>query len=341
MTRRSDRCYSSSSVVPVILLLSMVIAGCSNRPDNILTEKEMVALMADMQLAEAYTNVSNQQMQVSDYRLKMGKSVLAAHGITQEQLDTTLAWYGRNLDDYSELYAKVDKEIIKRRKHLLNMSGEEDGLDDDNLLWRFGKNGQLSMLGNTDGWIVSVTDPDLQKGDRLQWTMHLDAPVQMNGVLGVEYSDGSSEAGSSVFIGRNRVELVCQTDTGKDVKRIYGTLRIKNPEMLPVYADSIRLVRLPYDSVEYRLHRSNKHYGIPSVRKPKKEEAITDTLTVAEPVVEQKAPEKGNTVMWNADRRKISNSDLDESKVSRPSVTPHKIDERVRIKPSKLHKDRK
>ena len=53
MTRRSDRCYSSSSVVPVILLLSMVIAGCSNRPDNILTEKEMVALMADMQLAEA------------------------------------------------------------------------------------------------------------------------------------------------------------------------------------------------------------------------------------------------------------------------------------------------
>lgn len=45
--------------------------------------------------------------------------------------------------------------------------------------------------------------------------------------------------------------------------------------------------------------------------------------------------------MWNADRRKISNSDLDESKVSRPSVTPHKIDERVRIKPSKLHKDRK
>ncbi len=57
--------------------------------------------------------------------------------------------------------------------------------------------------------------------------------------------------------------------------------------------------------------------------------------------MEQKAPEKGNTVMWNADRRKISNSDLDESKVSRPSVTPHKIDERVRIKPSKLHKDRK
>ena len=207
MTRRSDRCYSSSSVVPVILLLSMVIAGCSNRPDNILTEKEMVALMADMQLAEAYTNVSNQQMQVSDYRLKMGKSVLAAHGITQEQLDTTLAWYGRNLDDYSELYAKVDKEIIKRRKHLLNMSGEEDGLDDDNLLWRFGKNGQLSMLGNTDGWIVSVTDPDLQKGDRLQWTMHLDAPVQMNGVLGVEYSDGSSEAGSSVFIGLSLIHI--------------------------------------------------------------------------------------------------------------------------------------
>ncbi|MDE5713482.1 MAG: DUF4296 domain-containing protein, partial [Muribaculaceae bacterium] len=247
----------------VCLLFSALTSGCDDRPKEVLSEKKMVRLMADMQLAEAYVNMSGQPSSRGDYRLEMGRSVLAAHGVTQEQLDTTLAWYGRNLDDYSELYAKVDKEILSRKKKLLNMTDEELEMEESDILWKYGKNGVISKLGNTDSWIFSVSDPDLQKGDRLQWSMHITSPVQVNGVLGVEYDDGSSDASSSVFIGRNKLELTCQTDTGKTVKRVYGTMRAKDESYLPLYADSISVVRLPYDSMEYKSFRNARHYGIP------------------------------------------------------------------------------
>lgn len=297
----------------VCLLFSALISGCDDRPKEVLSEKKMVRLMADMQLAEAYVNMTGQPSSRGDYRLEMGRSVLAAHGVTQEQLDTTLAWYGRNLDDYSDLYAKVDKEILSRKKKLLNMTDEEMEMAESDILWKYGKNGVISKLGNTDSWIFSVSDPELQKGDRLQWSMHITSPVQVNGVLGVEYEDGSSDATSSVFIGRNKLELTCQTDTGKTVKRVYGTMRAKDESYLPLYADSISVVRLPYDSMEYKTFRNAKHYGIPVVKKPKKVVEESDSVSGAPkesdepevPELKKDIPQNDKPAMWNGGLRPV------------------------------------
>ncbi len=299
MTEINNRHISKVLFIP-FLLLAMLFSGCNNRPKEVIGEKKLVRLMADMELAEAYANMSNQSSQGKDYRYELGKSVLAAHGVSREQLDTTLAWYGTNLDDYSKLYAKVDKEILNRKKKLMNLSDEEMEMQEGDILWKYGKNGLLSNLGYSDSWIFSVDDPELQKGDRLQWSMHIDAPVQMNGVLGVEYEDGSSEASSNVFIGRNRLEMTFQTDTAKSVKRVYGTMRLKDEKQMPLFADSIAVVRLPYDSVEFRSARNVKRYGIPVVRKPKKEEKA-DTVDSAKEGIE-KAPfpsDNNKPLMWN------------------------------------------
>lgn len=266
---------------PVLCLTGLLLlAGCSQRPKEVLSEKKMIKLMADMEIAESYAGIADRGPSGGDTRYELGKGVLAANGVTQEQLDTTLAWYGRNLDDYSDLFAKVDKEIISRKKKLLNLS-QDEVIEEGDILWRYGKNGMLSNLGNSQAWVLSVDDPDLQQGDRLEWTMHIDNNSQMNGVLGVEYTDGSSEAASSVFVGRNKIELICQTDTGKTVRRIYGSLRVKEEKNLPIFADSISLRRIPYDSVEYYSHRNLKRYGIPSpkVVKPVEEK---DSLIVDE-----------------------------------------------------------
>lgn len=292
-----------------LLFLAIILSGCNDRPKEVLSEKKMVRLMADMELAEAYSNMSSQGHQDHDYRYELGRSVLATHGVTQEQLDTTLAWYGRNLDDYSELFEKVDKEILKRKKKLMNLSDEEMEMAESDILWKFGKNGLLSSLGNTDSWIFSADEPELQKGDRLQWSMHIDEPVQINGVLGVEYEDGSSEASSNVFIGRNRLELSLQTDTGKVVRRVYGTIRLKDDTHKPLFADSISVVRLPYDSMEYRMSRNVKHYGIPVVRKPKIE-VKGDSIDSDEEEIEiGQSPNPDNStngkdkpIMWNGNK---------------------------------------
>lgn len=294
---------ANKTYILYLLLVCVSLAGCSKRPKEILSEKQLVRLMADMELAESYSNIADVRSHDSEYRLELGKSVLAAHGITQEQLDTTLSWYGRNLDDYSELYAKVDKEILERKKKLLKMTDEEIQMEESDILWKYGKNGLLSDLGTSDGWILSVTEPELQQGDRLLWSMHIDNPVQLNGVLGVEYADGTSEAVSSVFIGKNKLELDYQTDTAKVVKRIYGSIRLKDngSGSLPIFADSINLVRLPFDSMEYRIHRNVKRYGIPSPKKKNVEEKV-DSISLRASIPSEEPPVLKNDepIMWSS-----------------------------------------
>ncbi|MDE6095448.1 MAG: DUF4296 domain-containing protein [Muribaculaceae bacterium] len=319
-------------VIPGMLLTaSALLSGCGDRPKEVLSEKKMVRLMADMELAEAYVNMNGQPSSRENYRLEIGRSVLAAHGVTQEQLDTTLAWYGRNLDDYTELYAKVDKEILARKKKLLNMTDEELEMQEGDILWKYGRNGVISDLGNTDSWVFSVSDPELQKGDRVQWSMHIMSPVQVNGVLGVEYEDGSSDASSSVFIGRNRLELTCQTDTGKTVKRVYGTMRSKDESYLPLFADSISVVRLPFDSMEYKTSRNIRHYGVPAVRKPKKTAEVSDSISVKDSIskidrdVELKPapPGKEKPAMWNGGERLTPARPADAPRRQARPVAPH------------------
>ncbi len=276
---RLNKSISRFFICGAAIFSASIFLGCDRRPKEVLSEKEMVSLMADMQLAEACLNSSAVSVHSGDGRLELGRSVLAAHGVTQEQLDTTLAWYGRNIDNYSELFEKVDKEIVARRKKL--MKGAETDFDETEAgnLWRYGSHSYLAALGNSDAWILSVDEPEMSSGDMLEWSLHLLNPIQLSGVLGVEYDDGSSEATTNMFIGRPKIEMRLQTDTGKNVKRIYGVLRAKESSDLPVHADSIRLRKLPFDSLEYRKIRGQKRYGLPS--RISKKNVEKDSLSLA------------------------------------------------------------
>lgn len=248
----------------ILILSGLLASGCKEKKEKVLSEKEMVDLIVDLKLAEAYANTQLNGPNPSEQRRELAKSVLAQHNVTQEQLDTTLGWYGRNLDEYAELYEKVDKRLLQKRKKLMkDTEGDLANKEGDNF-WAYGKNGIISSLGNNDGWIISLSDPDLNRGDKLEWTMHINnASTPLVGVLGVDYDDGTSEAVSTYFTNRQHIELSLQTDTGKTAQRIYGTLRLKKSDSTPLFADSIALRRLPYDSLEYSRFRSQRKYGYP------------------------------------------------------------------------------
>lgn len=270
MTRLHRHIFPYAAAI-LLTAMSAGFSGCSKKPKGTISEGKMVTLMADMQLAETYSNMEYVGSESGEKREQLGKAILAKNGVTQEELDSTLAWYGHNLDDYTKLFEKVNKEIAKRKKEVLKLDKDEEA-DQGNMLWPYRKNGTLSPLGNSDSWVVSIDDPELQKGDMLLWKMHLNKPAPAVGVLGVEYDDGTSEAVTSQIAGRPNVEIKMQPDTGKNVTRIYGTLRIKEAHQLPLFADSISLVKLPFDSVEYHRYRSQRKYGIPARQKPKVEE---------------------------------------------------------------------
>lgn len=246
-----------SLIVPVGLILSM---GCTRRPAKVLDEQEMVELLADMQLAEAYYHLSGHTPGVSNPSEEIGQQVLAMHNVTQEELDSTLSYYGRNLDDYSLLYEKVDAEINRRRKRLDKIMPDVTKIDGSEL-WNRGQFGYVSPLGTTDGWIFSVTDPSVDKGEKITWSLHLTDPVPMKGILGVEYEEGNSEIVSLNFTGKKKIEFVLQTDTAGKVRRLFGNLAAESKNNLPLYADSIRLYTSPFDSIEFENRRNKRKYG--------------------------------------------------------------------------------
>lgn len=231
--------------VPVFIY---VFSACGNRPSNVLKEKEMVSLMVDMELAEAYSNTQN-HIQNSE-KTEMGKRVMELHGVSEETLDTTLAWYGRNMDEYSQLFEKVDKELEKRRKKYTELPGELLKEGDD--LWIFSPHLTISPLSGEDALNFSIPNPEIEKGEILHLSFFLPNSTNIKGTFGVEYKDGSGEASVSNSNNKHNIKIELQTDTAKEVSRIFGSMHVKDLKALPLYIDSISLKAEPFDSTSYR-----------------------------------------------------------------------------------------
>lgn len=265
-----------TSPLSAILLLCLcnILFGCSGKPRDVIPENRFVDLMADMQLAEAYADNNPDGRDIMTRRNELAKRVMSGYGVTQDEIDSTLLWYGKNIDKYSELYEKVDKRISEKRAAMEKDSKPMQEISGDDL-WPYSRHGFITNLGANDGWILSIKHPDIQKGDRLIWTMK---PGNMtnnyNGVLGVEYEDGSSEAVNFSNSMSNILELALQTDTGKIVERIYGTILLKSKPDRPVFVDSIALRHTPYDSLEYSRYRYQRKYGIMIPSKKEKKDTV-------------------------------------------------------------------
>ena len=82
-------------------------AACVRRPDGVLSDKDMVSLVADMELAEAYVQTGSRGAGEEE-RAALVDYVIKKHGLTREEFDTTMAWYGRNVDAYYDLCESVE-----------------------------------------------------------------------------------------------------------------------------------------------------------------------------------------------------------------------------------------
>lgn len=252
-------------------------SSCGEKKEKVIKETKLVSLMADMQIANSYFEANGYGR--TEEKKELAKGILKKYDITQEELDSTMVWYGRNLDEYSALYEKVDKEIASRRERLagnrdLNLN-EESG----NNFWTDTQLGIISPLAEGKGWIISIDEPELQKGDRLKWSLFFPVSKGWRGLLGVEYDDGTSESINSFNNSKSKFEITLQTDTSKTVERIYGSLILQQDTEIPIFADSIKFIKLPFDSIEYRSHRSQKKFGsIESLRRKEKQKQEKDSV---------------------------------------------------------------
>lgn len=252
-------------VAPALLtaLCILVISGCNKRPEGILSDNEMADLLTDIELAEAYNNNSGAK-RVD--RQVLIESVLEKHGVTQEILDSTLNYYGKNLDEYTELYAKVDKK-------LRSQVNQTEDTSEENNIWPFSRFTAFMPNQFSDGISFSIPATGIMPGNTLEWSMRFTSAEGVEGLLGVEYENGVKTYMKRSAGGNPSFHINLQTDTALVAKRLFGTVTVSRKN-LPQWADSIRLIRNDFDSLSYSKIRQQRYIHIPPKR------AVEDTDSI-------------------------------------------------------------
>ncbi len=104
--------------IPAILLL-LVMLACNpspvEKPVRFIHHDEMVAVITDIQLADAYiTDLKAKGADAKDITTRMHDSVFMLHGIERKIFDENLIWYSANIEELDKVYT----EIISNLEHL-------------------------------------------------------------------------------------------------------------------------------------------------------------------------------------------------------------------------------
>lgn len=253
------------------LLTLALLAGCDKRPKGVLSQDEMVSLLTDVEMADAYYNTAAPGERID--RRTLLASVMEKHGITQEEMDSTTAYYGRNIDEYALIYEKVGANLRKK-------TGKEETAVASDDIWPYARFAAFMPNGLGEGITFTFPAEDLERGSALEWGMRLTSTEGADVTLGVEYEGGLASYIKRSATGSKTLKVNLQTDTALQAKRIYGILHVPTASM-PVWADSIRLIKTEFDSLNYSKIRQ-QHRIYPPLPKPLPEKVegsvVADTV---------------------------------------------------------------
>lgn len=214
--------------------------------------------MADVHTGEAVVDNQGGEFASDSMRRVLLQSIYKKHGVTSADVDTSLVWYGHNIDKYMEVYEETEKILAERiaaaeregvhnTEMNLSMARTPETFDGDSVnIWK-----GIRMRRNT-AFIPSdyikfnfSSDRNWEPGDRYALTvrgLYTTSPIDV--VMIVDYNDGTSEYRSRSLPAGTRAErLLLVLDSTKTATNIYGNIHYKAQRGEVSYLDSISLIR--------------------------------------------------------------------------------------------------
>lgn len=251
----------------ILFASALMAVGCSKVPSGVIQPEKMAQLMADVHTAEAVVDMNRSYYPTDSARQAMKQSVYTRHGVSSEQVDSSFAWYGRNITYYMDVYDRT----IEILEHRLIESGN-----------RVAAEAALSIAGDSvDVWpyprYIAVNDrlpsktltfnfardPNWERGDSYTWRAKMFNNQEQSawGIV-VEYADGSMEfLSQDISDGDGWKELVFYSDSLRDATRVYGYMNAANRPGASLHLDSIEMVRKRVDPERY-----NRRYNVRYLR---------------------------------------------------------------------------
>lgn len=241
----------------ILLISTLLFVACSKVPSHVIQPDDMASLMADIHTAEAVVEMNRSGFYDDSLKQAMRQSVYLRHKVNSQEVDSSIAWYGRNIKYYMEVYDKT----IEILEHRLIESGNRIAADN-----------ALSIAGDSvDVWpnprFISINDRlpsklitfsfdrdhNWEKGDNYTWRAKLfNTDGVMEWLIGVEYSDGSVEWISQNQDGDGWKYIAIQTDSLRIPTRLFGYLSTINKPGSELRLDSVELVRKRLNKETYR-----------------------------------------------------------------------------------------
>lgn len=247
----------------ILILIGLgIVSSCNKAPNGIIKESDMVDLLVDLHMADAYTDNYPSQFPDDSTHMLLKQSVFAKHGVSQAMFDTSLVWYAHNMETYTDVYRRVidklnyesknaSKDMGKLPKTIDNdlpiaQTGSYYKVDGDTAdLWTNPRNWVL-FSGMRSGYIPFDIEPDRDyvPGDCYELKFKsIEDKDNLAAIIAVDYSDGGT-----AYINRNRVSpqwnsLILQSDSMRTVRRIYGYIQYKMTPPALAYVDSVQLLR--------------------------------------------------------------------------------------------------
>lgn len=245
------------NLVYVIIAL-FVLAACSHNPDYVLSEKKMVDLLVDVHKAEAVIE-SNYNIYNNDAdKKKLREAVFLKHGITQEQFDTNLVWYGHHIEEYMTIYEQVIERLKaenEEAKKLLaednsqTMSQPGDSVD----VWKQMRAHVFDTRQATNLLTFDIApDENFHTRDyfelRFKVLLLPKLAVKPQVYMAIRHSNNDVVYNQADVTREGWCTLPLQSDSVSSLLRLYGYVVLPvQPVQGKLYIDSISLVRRHYN----------------------------------------------------------------------------------------------
>ncbi len=123
-------------LLAVALFVGAILGGCRKQPEGVLSQEDLAQVLADLHMADGVASTNYSQFPDDSSRMALKQSVLMAHGVTQQQLDTSFMWYGKNLDRYMEVCDRVIEILEERQSDIAAGASSQIAIAGDSVeLW--------------------------------------------------------------------------------------------------------------------------------------------------------------------------------------------------------------
>ncbi len=110
------------------LIAISFFSACDKTPDHVIESEKMEDLLIDIHRAEVYMENDRYIAGSKAAQDSIKNSIFAKHSITKADFDTSMVWYGKNLDKFIEIYNNVIIRLQSEDNRLLALINEKSDM---------------------------------------------------------------------------------------------------------------------------------------------------------------------------------------------------------------------